>query len=139
MICTYCKTEQEQTKVCSFCSADQTKYRPQRKQYLSENESKQSQPTLSKYHSYDLLLFLKHIRAERTEMYHTMQLVRKAPEEAKNNTENYESIKEDGINMYRELTAQKNVIEQIFIDRFGYYPKRIDDGLLKEFEAKIKI
>lgn len=84
------------------------------------------------------MLFLSHIRAERTFMYKTMQNVRKAPDEAKKSTENYDSIKDDGINMYRELTARKNVIEQILIDRMGYYPKRIDNKLLGALKAKIQ-
>lgn len=39
---------------------------------------------------------------------------------------------------YRELTARKNIIEQILIDRMGYFPKRIDDKLLGALEQKIK-
>lgn len=138
MICTYCKTDQEQENICLICGADLEQKRPQMKQMLNQEEAYQSQPILVNYHTYDLLLFLRHIRADRTDMYKTMQTVRKAPQEAKNNAENYESIKDDGIKMYRKLTAQKNVIEQILIDRMGYYPKRIDDKLLEALENKIK-
>ena len=65
-----------------------------------------------------------------------MQSVRKAPDEAK--TDNYEELNEYGQEFYREATARKNVIEQILIDRMGYYPKRIDNKLLEALNAKIE-
>lgn len=136
MICTYCKTKLNQNnKICSFCKADLNKPRPQKKEILSKEEAYQTQPRLEKYHTYDLLLFLSDIRADRTDMYKTMQLVRKAPQEVKN--KDYEEINQEGQKMYRELTAQKNIIEQILIDRMGYYPKRIDNKLLSALEKKI--
>src|SRR5699024_4957996 len=101
--CPYCQTDQEQKKFCSFCRADLTQNRPKMKQNLSQEESYQSQPVLANYHTYDLMLFLSHIRAERTSMYKTMQNVRRAPEEAKTSVENYDELTQDGINMYREL------------------------------------
>ncbi len=136
MICTYCKTNQENKKFCSFCEADLTQTRPQKKQNLSQEEAYQTQPELAKYHTYDLILFLSDLRAERTDMYKTMQIVRKAPQKAE--IDEYEEINQDGQRMYRELTAQKNVIEQILVDRMGYYPKRIDNKLLSALKNKIE-
>lgn len=135
MNCTYCQTNQENKKICSFCEADLTQTRPQKKQILSQEEAYQTQPKLAKYHTYDLLLFLSDLRAERTDMYKIMQLVRKAPQESK--TDESEGINQDGQRMYREITAQKNIIEQILVDRMGYYPKRIDKKLLNALNSKI--
>jgi len=39
--------------------------------------------------------------------------------------------------MYRDLTARKNFIEQLLIDRMGYYPKRIDNKLLEALHSKL--
>lgn len=136
MQCTYCKVDQENKKICSFCEADLTQTRPQKKQILSQEEAYQTQPILSKYHTYDLLLLLSHLREERSNTYKIMQIVRKAPQEAKN--DDYEEVNQDGQQLYREATAQKNVIEQILIDRMGYYPKRIDNKLLDALNQKIK-
>lgn len=133
--CNYCKIKQENKKICSFCEADLTQNRPKRKQILSQEEAYQSQPILSKYHTYDLLLFLNHLRDQRSIAYKNMQSVRKAPDEAKAN--NYDDLNEFGQELYREATARKNIIEQILIDRMGYYPKRIDDKLLTALEQKI--
>src|SRR5699024_764107 len=139
MICTYCQIEQEQKKICSFCGADLTQNRPQKKQTLSQEEAYQSQPELSKYHTYDLLLLLSHLREERSIAYKTMQSVRKAPQEAKIDSETYtyDELNQTGQEFYREATARKNVIEQILIDRMGYYPKRIDKKLLEALNQKI--
>lgn len=136
MICTYCQTEQEQKKICSFCGADLTQNRPKRKQTLTQEEAYQSQPILATYHTYDLLLLLSHLREERSISYKTMQSVRKAPQEAKIN--NYEELNEYGQEFYREATARKNIIEQILINRMGYYPKRIDNKLLEALNTKIE-
>lgn len=48
-----------------------------------------------------------------------MQSVRKAPDEAKTN--NYDELNEHEQQLYRELTAQKNVIEQVLIDRMDFF------------------
>ena len=138
MLCTYCKTEQEQKKICSFCEADLTQKRPQMKQTLSQEESYQTQPELAKYHTYDLLLLLSYLREQRSIAYKTMQSVRKAPNEVKTSRNDFDELNEYGQEIYREATARKNIIEQILIDRMGYYPKRIDNKLLEALEQKIK-
>lgn len=137
MLCTYCKTESKNNKICDFCKADLTIKRPKINQFLMpEVVMDWSQPQLKTLHTYDLLLVLKHIRAERTNYYNIMQIIRKAPEEAKN--DEYEENNEYSQELYRELTARKNIIEQILIDRTGYYPKRIDDKLLNALVIKIQ-
>src|SRR5699024_4213489 len=128
MQCTYCKVKQENKKICSFCEADLTQERPKKKQTLSQEEAYQTQPELSKYHTYDLLLLLSYLREQRSTAYKTMQSVRKAPNE----------LNEYGQEFYREATARKNIIEQILIDRMGYYPKRVDNKLLDALESKIE-
>ena len=137
MICSYCKTETQNHETCDFCQADLSKKRPKINELLIPDISMNwEQPRLETLHTYDLLLVLRHIRAERTTYYRIMQVVRKAPEEAKN--DNYEENNEYGQQLYRELTARKNIIEQILVDRMGYFPKRIDDKLLNALYEKIE-
>lgn len=136
MICPYCQTEQEQKKICSFCEANLEQNRPQMKQDLSQEEAYQNQPILATYHTYDLMLFLSYIRAERSSAYKTMQNVRKAPDEAKNS--HYNELNEYGQELYRELTARMRVIENILRDRMGYKPSRVDQKLLEALKAKIE-
>lgn len=139
MLCKYCQTEQQEQKKCFFCGADLMQTRPQKKQSLTYEEAYQSQPILAMYHTYDLLLLLSHLREERSIAYKTMQSVRKAPQEAKIDSETYtyDELNQTGQEFYREATARKNVIEQILIDRMGYYPKRIDKKLLEALNQKI--
>src|SRR5699024_9054859 len=137
MQCTYCKVKQENKKICSFCEEDLTQERPKKKQTLSQEEAYQTQHELSKYHTYDLLLLLSHLREQHSTAYKTMQNVRKEPNEVKTSRNDYDELKEYGQELYREATARKNIIEQILIDRMGYYPKRIDNKLLNILEQKL--
>lgn len=134
MICPYCETEQEQKEICNFCEADLSKPRPKKKQMLSEEEAYQPQPVLELYHTFDLLVMLKHLRSERSFYYRNMQILRKAPAEANISQEHNEL----GQEIYREYTARVRVIENILIDRLGYKPKRVDDKLLYALEMKMK-
>ncbi|MGJ9458480.1 hypothetical protein [Oceanobacillus sp. CF4.6] len=121
MICSYCKTETQNSNVCDFCRADLHAKRPQLNPNLDDTASDYTQPQLKELHTYDLMRLLSHIRKERSDMYKTMQTVRKAPDEAK--IGNYDEVNEVGQQMYQELTTKKNIIEQILVDRMGYYPQ----------------
>src|SRR5699024_1390203 len=125
MQCTYCKVKQENKKICYYCEAELTQERHKKKQTLTQKESNQTQTKLSKYHTYDLLLLLRYLREQRSTAYKTMQSVRKAPNEVKTSRNDYDELNEYGQEFYREATARKNIIEQILIDRMGYYPKRV--------------
>src|SRR5699024_5310127 len=117
---------------------DLTKKLHKKKQTLSQEEAYQTQPELSKYHTYDLLLLLSYLREQRSTAYKTMQRVRKAPNEVKTSRNDYDKLNEYGQEFDREATARKNIIEQILIDRMGYYPKRVDNKLLDALESKIE-
>lgn len=135
MICSYCKTETLNHEICDFCKADLTQPRPKINDFLDELDALRTQPELAKMHTYDLMRILAHLRAFRTDWYRIMQLVRKkAPREAKIDSETIDYA----IDEYKRVTAQKNVIEQILIDRMGYFPKRIDDKLLLALKSKIE-
>src|SRR5699024_1223632 len=138
MQCTYCKVKQENKKICSFREADLTQEHPKKKKTLSQEEAYQTQLKLSKYNTYDLLLSLSYLREQSSTKYNTMQSVRNAPNEVKTSRNDYDELNEYGQEFYREVTARKNIIEQILIDRMGYYPKRVDNKLLDALESKIE-
>src|SRR5699024_5721629 len=138
MQCTYCKVKQENKKICSFCEAVLTQERPKKKQSLSQEEAYQTQPELSKYHTYDLLLLLSYLREQRSTAYKTMPSVRTSPNEVKTSRNDYDELNEYGQEFYREATARNNIIEQILTDRMVYYPKRVDNKLLDALESKIE-
>src|SRR5699024_251994 len=138
MQCTYCKVKQENKKICSFFEADLTQEHHKKKKTLSQEEAYQTQPELSKYHTYVLLPVLSYTREQHSTAYNTMQGGRKAQKEEKTSRNDYDELNEYGQEFYREATARKNIIEQILIDRMGYYPKRVDNKLLDALESKIE-
>src|SRR5690625_7527058 len=96
MQCTYCKVKQENKKICSFCEADLTQERPKKKQTLSQEEAYQTQPELSKYHTYDLLLLLSYFREQRSTAYKTMQSVINSTKEVKTISIDYNELNKYG-------------------------------------------
>jgi ABC-type taurine transport system substrate-binding protein len=134
VICPYCKTESKDTKVCDFCEADLEAERPTLDPWLSDDAINQTQPQLAQRHTYDLMRLLSHVRSERTKWYKTMQDVRKASKE----TPMDDSQVDFFVNEYKTLTARKNIIEQLLVDRMGYYPDRIDSKLLQALKSKIE-
>src|SRR5699024_5424457 len=112
-----------------FCEADLTQERPKKKQTLSQEEAYQTQPELSKYHTYDLLLLLSYLREQRSTAYKTMQSVRKAPNEVKTSRNDYDELNEYVHEFYGEATVKKNMIGWILIDGMGDYPKRVENKL----------
>ena len=137
MICSYCKTENPKgTTICNFCEADLTLERPKINPMLDETAVNFKKHELESLHTYDLLLILRHLRAERSDYYRIMQSVRKAPDEAKK--DNYEELNEYGQKLYRDLTARQNVVQELLIDRMGYYPQRVDNKLLYALKRRIE-
>src|SRR5699024_1628732 len=116
MICTYYQTKQENKKIYSYREADQTQERPNKNQSLSQEEAYQTQPELSKYHTYSLLLLLSYLREHRSTAYKTMQSVRKAPNEVKTCRNDYDEINKYGQDRYREKNARKNKTEKAMSD-----------------------
>lgn len=138
MICSYCKTENpDSNKICNFCEVDLTLERPKINPMLDERAANFKKHELEQLHTYDLLLVLRHLRAERTDYYRIMQAVRKAPDELKNN-ESYEDNNQYGQKLYRDLTARQNVVQELLIDRMGYYPQRVDNKLLQALKQRIE-
>lgn len=135
MLCSYCQTENESGSTCSFCKADLQVKRPTIREDLTQEEAELSQPVLATYHTYDLLLLLRHMRQERSTYYKLMQTVRKAPDGVEVPTDTISFAESE----YRRYTAHMRVIEGILIDRLGYKPKRVDDKLLGALKAKIGI
>jgi len=134
-LCNYCSTEHDQSeKYCSFCNAELDKERIKANELLDETQFFTKQE-LEQVHTVDLTRILRFLRQERSFAYKTMQTVRKAPEQAKN--EDFNELNEFGQANYRELTKRQRVVEQIFVDRFGYFPKRIDENFIDKYVQKL--
>ena len=97
-------------------------------------EAEQSQPVLATYHTYDLLLFLRYLREERSKAYNLMRSAQKGSKLIEIDSETLTFSEEQ----YRYYTARMKVIEGILKDRMGYKPKRVDNKLLESLELKMK-
>lgn len=142
MKCSYCQTENQQNvEYCTFCNALLTAERPKQKDFLAIDHAEKPFQELIKFHTYDLLVLLRLIRAERSTAYDMMisiqRLLKKAPEGPQNDSDS-EGLVKHAENDYKRYTARMRVLEGILIDRMGYKPKRIDDKLLNALQAKIQ-
>ncbi len=135
MICSYCEQENElNAATCHFCFAPLNIKRPSLDMVISEEDYEKPFPILVTYHTYHLLLLLKKVRAERTEAYHLMRSLQKAPETVEIDSSTLTFAE----SQYRAYTARMKVIEGVLIDRMGYKPKRVDDKLLERLKMKIQ-
>ncbi|MGG3800849.1 hypothetical protein [Metabacillus fastidiosus] len=133
--CSYCETEnKEDLEQCSFCGVELRSQRPKLKDFVYLELCERPFQELALFHTYDLLVLLRMVRAERTKAYDLMRTVQKAPEGVEIDLE---SLKY-GESEYRRYTARMKLIEGILMDRMGYKPKRVDDKLLESLKAKIR-
>lgn len=135
MNCPYCEIENPKfSNACEFCGANLQAERPSLKEIPSQEEAEQPQPVLATYHTYDLLLFLRYLREERSKAYNLMRSTQKGSKLIEIDSETLTFAEEQ----YRYYTARMRVIEGILIDRMGYKPKRVDNKLLESLELKMR-
>ncbi|MGP7819738.1 hypothetical protein ACTXGU_21770 [Niallia sp. 01092] len=133
--CSYCGQENKSdSETCSFCEAPLKAERPKLNGFVYLELCERPFRSLATFHTYDLLMLLRLVRQKRTECYHLMRTVQKAPDGVIVPND----IKAFGESEYRLYTARMRVVEGILIDRMGYKPKRIDDRLLEKLKEKIE-
>lgn len=142
MKCSYCEIENNgNPDKCSFCNAPLKINRPTQKRLLTTDHAEKPFEELIQFHTYDLLILLRLIRAERTTAYDMMiriqRLLKKAPESPQDDSSNAELVKHAETD-YKRYTSRMKVLEGILIDRMGYKPKRVDNKLLEALQAKIQ-
>lgn len=149
--CPYCSTEmkeEHQGYTCSFCNfydfdvttqAGQRSRIKQMKSIITLDHAYQPIINLFEYHTYDILLLLRLVRQERSKTYSLLTTFNKVMKEEPEEAENFkESAEEQGAN-YDEITRRAWILENILIDRMGYFPERINDEmLLKVREQSLK-
>lgn len=86
---------------------------------------------LVNYHTHDLLVCLRLVRLERTKAYDLLRTFNKAfdclPEE---DSKQFEDTAQESGGMYEYWTRRMWMLENLLMDRMGYFPKRIDDSML---------
>ncbi|MED4404117.1 hypothetical protein [Metabacillus fastidiosus] len=86
--CSYCETEnQENDKNCSFYAAELKRLRPKVREFVYLELWESPFKELELFHTYDLLVLLRLVRAERTKSYDLMRTVQKALEDVETDKE----------------------------------------------------
>ena len=134
MKCQYCKTENaENQNRCTFCEAELLYARPTIREIDVTDVLKPLQEKRT-YHTFNLLEMLQIARKERSDAYNMLRIVLKSENEVEVDKDLKNSVEEQ----YRLFTAHVHMIQELLIDRIGYYPKRVDNKLLDRYLSKCK-
>ena len=134
MICHYCKTKNaENQNRCTFCEADLLSARPVIRD-IDVTDVLKPLPEKMTYHTFNLLEMLQIARKERSDAYNMLRIVLKSENEVEVDKDLKNSVEEQ----YRLFTAHVHMIQELLIDRIGYYPKRVDEKLLDRYFSKCK-
>lgn len=132
MKCQYCKTENAENQTrCTFCEADLLSARPVIREIDITDVLKTVQEK-RQYHTFNLLEMLQIARKERSDAYNMLRIVLKSENEVEVDKDLKNSVEEQ----YRLFTAHVHMIQELLIDRIGYYPKRVDNKLLDRYLSK---
>ncbi|MED3804417.1 hypothetical protein P4562_21185 [Lysinibacillus xylanilyticus] len=155
--CPYCATElildTDRNTHCDFCDIElgpnseigmyavDGKRIEKRKRvtYLAAETVKLPLKQLCELHPLDVIMCLKEARSERANIFSVMRIFNKAdgdkiPNEKK--LEEYRLLAEETGNEYEYWTRKCWTIENLLIDRIGYFPEKINKEFLASFIAK---
>lgn len=135
--CPYCATEIFNNSCCFCCYEGQPQQNGKRnvqktmKSIVFIDHAIKGVSELIQYHTYDLLVCLRLIRAERSQVFDTLRGVNKMFDAiTENEALHFKEVQDDAGSMYEYWTRKAWVIENILMDRMGYFPDRIDDKML---------
>lgn len=92
-------------------------------------------PVLMEYHTADLLRLLKHAKGVRSSQYNLLRIMNRGAEEG--SSELGEAADYQG-KEYEVWTRYCWRIENILVQRIGYFPKKLTDDFIMKFEERCK-
>ena len=146
--CPYCGSElvqQQKDYYCDFCVMCLTPEQVQRnherisvriRDFALEVYLDKTTPELMTFSTFELLSLLKHARAERTSLYHYLNVFYKARKHG--NTNEFKETEEESGKDYEKITRKMFVLENIIRQRLGYVPHRITDAYLTRYLEEMK-
>ncbi|WP_253206789.1 hypothetical protein [Bacillus toyonensis] len=135
-ICEFCggHMREQQTGVLQLCqNGERFEFRKLQQQLFLEH-IEQSVEELKQYHTYDLYLLLKEVREARSQTYYGLQLLNKA---SKTESTLQATADETG-GEYEYYTRKAWVIENILLERQGFFPEKITARVLQYMWEQIK-
>lgn len=155
MNCPFCSSELKVNNgclapKCDFCGADLRdrnlgrlrlvsaegeRYTFQKmKTNIFEEHAKQSVGILKTYHTFDLYILLREVRETRELVYTGYEVFVKAAEVE---TE-YEELAKKEYKSFNDWTKRMYVIENILLERQGYFPSKVTDKVLQYMWNQMK-
>ncbi|WP_418904874.1 hypothetical protein [Bacillus cereus] len=135
-ICEFCggHMREQQTGMLQICQNGERFEFTKMQQNIFLEHINQSVGELKQYHTYDLYLLLKEVREARSQTYYGLQLLNKA---SKTEGKLQVTANETG-GEYEYYTRKAWVIENILLERQGFFPEKITARVLQYMEEQIK-
>ncbi|PEF41745.1 hypothetical protein, partial [Bacillus wiedmannii] len=94
----------------------------------------QSVEELKQYHTYDLYVLLKEVREARSQTYYSLQLLNKASKEEGD----LQAVADETGGEYEYYTRKEWVIENILLERQGFFPEKVTVRVLEYMGEQIR-
>ena len=135
-ICEFCggHMREKQTGMLQICQNGERFEFTTMQQHIFLEHINQSVGELKQYHTYDLYLLLKEVREARSQTYYGLQLLNKA---SKTEKKLQVTANETG-GEYEYYTRKAWVIENILLERQGFFPEKITARVLQYMEEQIQ-
>ncbi|MEK4740142.1 MULTISPECIES: hypothetical protein [Bacillus] len=135
-ICEFCggNMREQQTGMLQICQNGERFEFTKMQQHIFLEHINQSVGELKQYHTYDLYLLLKEVREARSQTYYGLHLLNKA---SKTERTLQETANEAG-GEYEYYTRKSWVIENILLERQGFFPEKITTRVLQYLEEQIQ-
>ncbi|WP_420973840.1 hypothetical protein [Bacillus thuringiensis] len=135
-ICEFCGgcIREQQTGVLQLCQNGERFEFTKMQQQLFLEHIHQSVEELKQYHTYDLYLLLKEVREARSQTYYGLQLLNKA---SKTESTLQATADETG-GEYEYYTRKAWAIENILLERQGFFPEKITARVLEYMGEQIR-
>ena len=135
-ICEFCggRIREQQTGVLQLCQNGERFEFRKLQQHIFLECIHQSVEELKQYHTYDLYVLLKEVREARSQTYYGLQLLNKASQ-----TERTLQVtaNETG-GEYEYYTRKAWVIENILLERQGFFPEKVTARVLEYMGEQIR-
>ncbi|WP_043924613.1 hypothetical protein [Bacillus thuringiensis] len=135
-ICEFCggRIREQQTGMLQVCQNGERFEFTKMQQQLFLEHIHQSVEELKQYHTYDLYVLLKEVREARSQTYYGLQLLNKA---SKTESTLQAAADETG-GEFEYYTRKAWVIENILLERQGFFPEKITARVLEYMGEQIR-
>ncbi|MCI0767301.1 hypothetical protein [Bacillus sp. TL12] len=135
-ICEFCGgcIREQQTGVLQLCQNGERFEFTKMQQHIFLEHINQSVEELKQYHTYDLYLLLKEVREARSQTFTGLRILNKAL----NDDAQFKDTADEVGNDYEYYTRKAWVIENILLERQGFFPEKITARVLQYMWEQIK-